>query len=165
MKTGSSSPTRRRATTGESRQRRYDPFDNPRRAALEEFGDLLAEGLYARLDRNQNIWDVDTRYWRDFIQRRTEFHQRVAEALGHVEDRDKEEAVRASNSIRAAQDQLARITPELCQKFVRLWYDDREKWRSYVANLPRLDSLRAAFKYLDIDLVACHPASRSGRGT
>jgi glycosyltransferase involved in cell wall biosynthesis len=153
------------AKTGESRQRRYDPFDNPRRAALEEFGDLLAEGLYARLDRNQNIWDVDTRYWRDFIQRRTEFHQRVAEALGHVEDRDKEEAVRASNSIRAAQDQLARITPELCQKFVRLWYDDREKWRSYVANLPRLDSLRAAFKYLDIDLVACHPASRSGRGT
>ena len=131
---------------------------------MEEFGDLLAEGLYARLDRNQGIWDVDTDYWRDFIKRRMEFHQRVTEALSHVEDRYKDEAARASNSIRAAQDQLTKITPELCQKFVRLWQDDRERWRSYLADLPSLDSITTAFKFLGIEPAACYPGSRSNRG-
>jgi glycosyltransferase involved in cell wall biosynthesis len=152
------------AKVGESHQRKYDPYDHPRRARMEEFGDLLAEGLYARLDRNQGIWDVDTGYWRDFIKRRMEFHQRVAEALGHVEDRYKYEAARASDSILAAQDQLTKIRPRLCQRFVRLWQDDREKWGSYLADLPSRDSITTALKYLDIEPAAYYPGSRSGRG-
>ncbi len=154
---------KRIAKVGESRQRKYDPYDTPRRAAWEEFGDLLAEGLYARLDINEGIWNVDARYWRDFIKRRTEFHQRVTEALGRVEDPYKDEAAKASKSIRAAQDQLSRITPQLCQKFMRLWHDDLKEWRGYLADLPRLDSLMAAFKYLDIDPAACRPNDQSGR--
>ena len=137
------------AKVGESRQRKYNPYDDPRRAAREEFGDLLAEGLYARLDLNEEIRDVDTDYWREFIKRREEFHQSVAGALGHT--RHWYKAFRARRSVRAAQDQLARITPELCQKFVRLWQDDREKWRSYLAGLPPCDSITAAFQYLKIE--------------
>ena len=154
--------SRRIARVGESHQRPYDPYGDPRRAALEEFGDLLAEGLYARLDLDQGIWGVDTGYWRDFIKRRVAFHQRVAEALGHVEDRDKDEAAKAGRSIKAAQDQLARITPRLCQRFVQLWQADLQKWHRYLAGLPRLDSLETAFKYLDIE-PACHHRSRLGR--
>ena len=120
---------------GESRQRKYNPYDDPGRAAREEFGDLIAEGLYARLDRNQGIWDVNAEYWREFIKSRMEFHQRVTEALGRVEDRHKDEAARARKSIRAAQDQLTKITPELCQEFVRLWRADQVKWRSYLTCL------------------------------
>jgi hypothetical protein len=151
------------AKVGESRQRKYDPYDDPGRAAREEFGDLLAEGLYARLDRNEGICDVDAAYWRDFIASRMEFHQRVAKALDRTESRHKDVAVRAINSIHAAQDQLTRITPQLCQKFVRLWQDDREKWRSYLADLPCLGSVTTAFKYLDIDPAACQPGIRSVR--
>jgi hypothetical protein len=151
------------ARVGESRQIAYDPYDDPVRAAREEFGDLLAEGLYARLDRDEGIWDVDKSYWGDFIKTRRAFHRRVTEALGQVHDRDRDEASRAGNSIRAAQDQLTRITPRLCQKFVRLWQADLEAWRSYLTNLPRLDSHIAAFKFLDIDPAACHTGSRSGR--
>ena len=145
------------ARVGESHQREYDPFDDPRRAALEEFGDVLAEGLYARLDINERIWDVDTGYWRDFITKRMEFHQRVTEALGHVGAPYRDEAARAASSISAAQDQLSRITPQLCQKFVRLWQDDLQRWRNYLAELPLLDSPTAAFKYLDIDPAVCRP--------
>ena len=137
------------AKVGESRQRKYNPYDNPRRAAREEFGDLLAEGLYARLDINEGIWNVDTDYWREFIKRREEFHQSVAGALGHT--RHWYKAFRARRSVRAAQDQLARITPELCQKFVQRWQDDRERWRSYLAGLPPSDSITAAFQYLKIE--------------
>lgn len=151
------------AKVGESRQIAYDPYHDPARAALEEFGDLLAEGLYARLDRAEGIWDVDTSYWRDFIKRRTAFHRQVVEALGRVDDQYRDEAARAINSIRAAQDQLARISPRLCQKFIRLWRADLEQWRSYLTNLPRLDSHMAAFKFLDIDPATCHTGSTSGR--
>jgi glycosyltransferase involved in cell wall biosynthesis len=150
------------ANVGESRQREYDPYQDPSRAAREEFGDLLAEGLYARLDMNEGIWDVDADYWLHFIKRRMEFHQRVAEALSYIEDRDK--AARAIKSVRAAQDQLAKITPKLCQKFVQLWQADLLMWRSYLTNLPRLESPMAAFRFLDIDPTICHSGNQSGRG-
>jgi hypothetical protein len=138
------------ARVGESRQREYNPYEDSYRAAREEFGDLLAEGLYARLDINEGIWDVKTAYWRDFIERRREFHRRVIEALDLVDGGCGSEAARAGESVRAAQDQLAKITPELCQKFMRLWRDDLKRWRNYLADLPRLDSLPEAFRYLEI---------------
>ena len=140
------------AKVGKSRQRKYNPYGDPVRAAREEFGDLLAEGLYARLDINEGIWDVDTDYWRDFIKRRMEFHQRVLAALGGIDGPERSEADKAGRSVRAAKDQLAEITPELCQRFMRLWREDLERWRTYLAGLPHLDSLEDAFQYLDIKL-------------
>jgi hypothetical protein len=139
------------AIVGKSRQRGYDPYEHPRRAACEEFGDLIAEGLYARLDINEGIWQVDTDYWQDFIKRRMDFHERVREALGRVDAQHKDEAARADISIHTAQDQLSKITPELCQKFVQLWQDDLTEWRNYLSRLPRLHSLAEAFEYLGID--------------
>jgi hypothetical protein len=152
------------ANVGESRQRKYDPYDHPRRAAWQEFGDLLAEGLYARLDINEGIWDADTAYWGDFIQRRMEFHQGVAAALSRIDDSRKDEAARAGRSIRAAQDQLTRITPRLCQRFMRLWQADLAVWSHYLADLPRHDSIMAAFKYLDIVPAVCRPSDQERRG-
>jgi hypothetical protein len=138
------------AKVGKSRQRNYNPYGDQNRAAREEFGDLLAEGLYARLDINEGIWDVDTDYWRDFIKRRMEFHQRVIEDLGRVDAPKRSEAARASESVRAAQDQLTRITPELCQKFMRLWRDDLGRWHTYLGDLPQLGSLTEALQYLSL---------------
>lgn len=135
---------------GESYQRKYDPYDNPGRAAWEEFGDLLAEGLYARLDIREGIWDVDTSYWDYFIERRRRFHQRVTESLNRVKPDRRDEAVKAAKSIRAAQDQLEKITPELCMKFMRNWQVDLAEWRSYLAGLPHVDTVEAAFDYLNI---------------
>jgi hypothetical protein len=142
---------RRIARVGESRQRKYDPYRDPDRAVWEEFGDLLAEGLYARLDIREGIWDVDAGYWEDFKKRRTDFHQQVTEALGQVGWPRKGQAAKASQSVRAAQDQLLKITPRLCQKFIDLWREDLANWRDYLASLPPQDSLTSAFEYLKID--------------
>jgi hypothetical protein len=138
------------AKVGKSRQRKYNPYGDPDRAAREEFGDLLAEGLYARLDIKEGIWDVDTDYWRDFIKRRMEFHQRVIEDLGRIDTQTRSEADRAGESVRAARAQLTKITPQLCQKFIRLWRDDLERWENYLASLPHRDSPTNALKYLGI---------------
>ena len=40
--------SRKIVLVGESMQVEYDPYDDPDRAVKEEFGDLLAEGIYAR---------------------------------------------------------------------------------------------------------------------
>lgn len=138
------------AKVGESRQRKYDPYDHSDRAAREEFGDLLAEGLYARLDNKEGIWDADIDYWRYFRERRFEFHQQVIEALGRVDAQDRSEATRATKSVYAAQQQLEKIPPELCQKFMRLWRNDLDRWRDYLASLPHRETIAEAFRFLNL---------------
>jgi len=137
---------RRIAKVGVSRQRKYDPYDDPLRAAQEEFGDLLAEGLYARLDIDADISGVDTAYWHAFIDRRIEFHARVTAALSRHPDR--ELAGKAADSIRAARTQLDQIKPYLCQRFVEFWQSDLVEWRRYLKELPQVSSIAAAFEEL-----------------
>ena len=118
--TGSSSQneaaSRKIVMVGESMQVEYDPYDDPDRAVKEEFGDLLAEGLYARLDHEQGLHGADTAYWAVFIKNRGTFHARVAESLRRHSERDKDTKigrdVRAAEvSVRAAQNQLDQISP------------------------------------------------------
>ena len=76
--------THRIAEVGVSHQLDYDPYADASRATREEFGDLLAEGLYERLDRSKGIWDVDKDYWTAFIKTRRSFHDRVEKALARL---------------------------------------------------------------------------------
>jgi hypothetical protein len=141
---------------GESMQVEYDPYDDPDRAAKEEFGDLLAEGLYARIDHGQGLYGADTAYWEAFIRNRSMFHANVAESLRRHRERDKDTRtgrdVRAAEvSVRAARDQLGQISPELCDKFIKLWQADLVEWRRYLAKLNRVDSIGSAFHHLNLD--------------
>jgi hypothetical protein len=143
---------------GRSRQRVYDPFANPKRAVMEEFGDLLAEGLYARLDAGFDLFGVDIRYWERFIEGRRSFLGRVLDALDRHPERDEEtdegrEVVAAKRSILAARGQLEGIRPELCQKFIDLWQADLERWYRYLDKLPSADTVTGAFELLGLDAV------------
>lgn len=149
---------------GESKQVAYDPYDDPDRAVKEEFGDLLAEGLYARLDHEQGLHGADIAYWKAFIQKRSMFHARVAESLRRHSERDKNtnigRNVRAAEvSMRAAQSQLGRITPELCHKFIQLWQADLIEWRRYLAKLDHVDSIGSAFSHLNLRYEESPPPS------
>jgi hypothetical protein len=141
---------------GESKQRKYDPYADPDRAAKEEFGDLLAEGLYVRLDHERGLQGTDVSYWTEFIEQRQAFHAHVAESLGRHDERDDDTAqgreVRAAEmSIRAAQQQLEGISAELCHKFVELWQADLVEWRKYLTALEHFDSAGNAFQHLMLD--------------
>jgi len=153
------------ARVGVSRQRKYDPYKDPQRAVKEEFGDLLAEGLYARLDVHWDIAGVDVGYWADFIEIRKEFLSRVAESLTRHPDSERDNykgrQVRAAQvSIGEAQRQLKGIKPELCQTFIKLWQADLVKWRRYVAKLPRFGSVVSALDYLKLPFEEFNPYSR-----
>ena len=142
---------------GVSRQRKYNPYKDPERAVKEEFGDLLAEGLYARLDVHQDISGVDAAYWEEFRESRRDFLEQVAESLTRKlgsDDLDEEEARQipdAQVSIRAARRQLERIDPEVCQKFIDLWQADLAEWRRYLTKLPHMESIESALDHLGLD--------------
>ena len=58
-------------------QLEYDPFASPDRARREEFGDLLAEGLYALIGEvdpsvpfDEQLRAADEAYWSRFIDAR-----------------------------------------------------------------------------------------------
>jgi hypothetical protein len=141
---------------GRSKQRTYDPFADPHRAVKEEFGDLLAEGLYAPLDHHQGLLGVDAAYWAAFIQKRAHFHGRVATSLADHPNRQDEtnlgRRVRAAErSVSAAQGQLASISPELCHKFVTLWQTDLVEWRRYLVKLGRFGAVGEALQHLGLD--------------
>lgn len=143
------------AKVGESKQRKYDPYADPDRAAKEEFGDLLAEGLYARLDHKRGLHGTDRPYWAEFIEKRKAFHFRVAESLSRHDERDNDtdegRKVRAAEiSIRAAQKQLEGINADLCHKFVRLWQTDLVEWRGYMAGVEHFSSIGSAFEHLKL---------------
>jgi hypothetical protein len=138
---------------GTSRQKEYDPYKDPERAVKEEFGDLLAEGLYSRLDKGLDIPGVDTGFWDEFIDSRETFLERVAASLARHPQRELDSDigrnVRAAQvSIGAAQRQLERIKPEICQRFIDLWQADLVEWHKHVSQLPRADSIASALDYL-----------------
>jgi len=154
--------SRKIAEVGRSKQRPYDPFADPDRAAREEFGDLLAEGLYARLDHGQDLRGVNVSYWAGFIEARKAFHARVAESLRRHGERDDDtergREIRAAEiSIHAAQEKLEEINAELCHKFIELWQADLVKWRQYLTSIVRCNSVAGAFQQLGVDYAEFMP--------
>jgi len=156
---------RRINQVGAARQKQYDPFADPERAVMEEFGDLLAEGLYWRLGQGLDILSVDTAFWEEFIQGRRVFLEGVADSLARRSERgldsDTGRNVRAAHvSISAAQRQLKRIKPELCQRFIDLWIADLVEWRTHVSRLPLADSIASALEYLGLRYAMAKPGIR-----
>jgi hypothetical protein len=126
---------------GEAVQKAYDPFGHPDRAAVEEFGDLLAEGLYALIQDvgpgntfQQVTHRANELYWKRFIEDRigklAELQERLDRFLGRGDCGDG--VIAARHSLSAAGDQYGPelITAELCVDFLEAWQRDINKvWR------------------------------------
>ena len=155
--------SRRINKVGPSQQKEYEPYADPERARKEEFGDLLAEGLYWRLEEGMDIPSVDAAFWEKFIKSRGVFLEGVADSLTRRAqwelDSEKREEIRAAQvSISTAQRQLERITPEICQRFIDLWQADLVEWHKHVSQLPHADSIEGALDYLSLSYRASGPA-------
>jgi hypothetical protein len=157
--------SRRINRVGTSQQKEYDPYFAPERAVKEEFGDLMAEGLYWRFDQGLDISGVDAGFWDRFIESRGVFLEKVADLLAQHPlrelDSDKGQEIRAAqDSISAAQRQLERIKPELCQRFIDLWQADLAEWRKHTSQLPRRDSIAGALDYLGLPYAMSERSTR-----
>ncbi|GAA0466541.1 hypothetical protein Aca07nite_76850 [Actinoplanes capillaceus] len=117
------------ARSGAMRQRHYKPFANPARAAAEELGDTLAEGLFWLLDTGEHIDVAGSAFWGDALFRRRMFIDLIISMTGPDDHRMR-------RSLLAARGRSAAITHGFCRDFVELWQADLQKWRDYVAWVP-----------------------------
>jgi hypothetical protein len=137
------------ALAGTLAQLEYRPFARPQRAVSEEFGDVIAEGLYRLLHEGGDVTDATEAYWRNALERRSRLVDHVTDQLllraDHVPA-----AKYALRSLAAARGRLAGITELACLSFVRAWRTDVDAWREQLIYLPLLGDLPSAAKYLDL---------------
>ena len=116
----------RAARAGAMKQRPYDPFANPGRAAGEELGDTLAEGLFWLLDFGLDPEETPDGFWGEAVFRRRQFIEYV---LGHA-------PARLRPSLTAARGRSAIVTHRLCSDFVHAWRADLRKWQDFLGWVP-----------------------------
>ncbi|MGI5225161.1 hypothetical protein [Actinoallomurus sp. CA-142502] len=121
----------------------YDPFTDPSRAVKEEFGDLIAEGLFRLLHTGSSRTAYTEAYWEQAIKWRTAFIEGIAERLGQ-DPRNTPQVAAARTAVNAAGQRLARITPQDCLSFVTGWRTDQEVWKRRFDRLPVASSLEEA---------------------
>ncbi|PRY35197.1 hypothetical protein [Umezawaea tangerina] len=140
---------RRTAMTGLAEQKTYDPFADPARARTEEFGDCLAEGLFALFDDGKGIRDADLAYWESFLQGRYRLIEGILDKVEHPL-RSRERTRLMTASLNAARDRCLRIAPGLCVDYLAALAEDRITWHTFVLGQPVLDGPAAAMAALGL---------------
>lgn len=159
------------AYVGDAIQKAYDPFDNPERARQEEFGDLLAEGLFTlfekqpeEMEHRSRLAAADNRYWNQYIPARREM---IRQTAAYIEPASNDHAcgggwpTAALRSLEAAEEQLGTITSELCVEYLATWADDLAEWERATQRIHAVGSTANAIDFLqlrDWRLVGAIPA-------
>jgi hypothetical protein len=123
------------AVTGRVVQYPYDPF-RPDRARAEEFGDVLAEGIFWLLDQQLSIADADEAHWTSYLEVRKQFIERVVGMVEAADGLDPTDKARRIDALQGSLGRLRLITPQLCMSYLRAWQADRESWRLHIESLP-----------------------------
>ncbi len=145
---------------GQAEQAPFDPFAHPERAAWEEFGDLLAEGLFALfgevdpdLSLVEHLSGATRRFWDRFIQVRHDVLTDTRMALiRELARRDFDRRITSAlASLEAAEDVITNsITADLCVDFLDAWQQDLRDWQSRTQRVHSLRSTREAMDYLGL---------------
>jgi hypothetical protein len=125
----------------------YDPFENPQRARQQEFGDILAEGLYALLHKGAGPEHATSGYWSKFIAARWALLvdlKKRAEATGHAE---------MLGALESAATSLLYIEPQLCEEYVRTWRSDLARWHKALPGLRKVGSVDTALGRLGLERI------------
>jgi hypothetical protein len=132
-------------------QLRYDPFANPMRAANEEFGDVIAEGLYALLEEDLKAEHATVERWGQFLSDR----KRILDDIIERSDKAPREArEKMKHSVQIARKCLAEIQPEMCVEYTAAWQNDLKRWGDRRDTLPRVDSMSTALQVLGLFVFA-----------
>lgn len=137
----------------------YDPFADPRRAAVQEFGDMMAEGLFGLLHFRLGAERATGDYWQAFLTARMRFLAGVRDRAETVEPYLRQRIV---TSVDAAQDCANRIEPRLCEQYVSLWLQDLARWDQHLTDVRRRSSVVRALGDLGLTLAERNPYVMAG---
>lgn len=125
----------------------YYPFADPRLAASQELGDVLAEGLYGLLHLGHSVRHATRDYWTFFLEARRGLIETIIARSNMVRPEIRTQMLLAMES---ALDCTVQIRPELCEQYIRLWREDLQRWRRRITRLPKSASLQEALRELDL---------------
>ena len=123
------------ATVGTAVQRPYDPFGTPVRAQREEFGDVLAEGLYWLLELGGSTAHAGRKFWEAATERRLRFIDEIRAQVDKLENAHSLQW-RIEASLDAAVAAHRTFTPATCAWYVESWLRDRKRWTERLARVP-----------------------------
>lgn len=131
----------------EATQLAYYPFTKPERAAWQEFGDVLAEGLYALLHLHMDVRQATSDYWAFFLEERRSFLEDTLSRAGAAPHEMRDEIIA---SLHSALKCLSKITPDLCARYVKAWRQDLQDWERRWAAVPVASSVAEALAQLGL---------------
>jgi hypothetical protein len=111
---------------GSIKQVAFDPFKDTKTAAFQEFGEVIAEGLYSLVISNEYARRFEFQMWRDAVAERRELLVWLNDSLAKPQHREIVSVALAVNED---------ISPEDCQQFVSDWEDDKVSWARYIDDL------------------------------
>jgi hypothetical protein len=126
----------------------YYPFANAERAAWQEFGDVIAEGLYSLLHLGRGVTQATSAHWASFIEARRNF---LEAALTRAQDAPLDTRDDITASLRSALKCLSEITPDLCARYVEAWRQDLKAWKRRWAKIRVMQSVDAALAELGLE--------------
>jgi hypothetical protein len=124
------------ASVGQVLQYPYDPY-RIKRARAEEFGDVLAEGIFWLLDQGKPASDGDLAHWRDFLAHRKQFIQQVRRMVAKEASIAPTVRARMQEALTAALGRCERIDPELCVAYMKALAADQDRWQRYIQQVRR----------------------------
>jgi hypothetical protein len=141
---------RRKVTSfGHVRQKEYAPFADPRRLEMQEFGDVLAEGLVSYLHSMQLRNGPYIDYWEAFLERRAELILLARRGCATLAEEDAG-ARAALVALDVAENARSKISAVQLADYVELWIGDLARWRRFLVGVPRLGDLRESILWLNI---------------
>lgn len=140
--------TKRFANSGfNARQEPYDPFEDPLQAAQQEFGELIAEGLYSLLHGGCDWKSATQDYWRHFLGDRRRLVEEITRRL-HLAPG--EVRAKMACAMEAASKTQRAIHPAMCVAYTEAWRRDLRRWEKRLEALPRTDSTADALRELGL---------------
>jgi hypothetical protein len=130
-----------------------DVYRKAERAASEEFGDVLAEGLFHLLHVGAPVQRAtDPGYWDVVRLKRSRLLARIIERLRelHAADPFDDYVVAALRALIGARHELGRATSASLADFVGRWRVDLRTWEDLYTRLPSRDTLKEALAYLGV---------------
>jgi hypothetical protein len=142
----------------EATQLCYYPFAKAGRAAWQEFGDVIAEGLYTLLHLGLEVAHATRAYWGDFLEARRIFLETILTRLPNAYPEMRDEI---QMSVQQAEKCLQTIKPDLCERYVQAWRHDLADWKQQMATIAVIPSIEAALQ--EIELKFAKPESNARR--
>jgi acetyltransferase-like isoleucine patch superfamily enzyme len=147
------------AIAGTLSQLEYQPFAHSRRAASEEFGDVIAEGLYRLVHEGADALRATDVYWRRVLDQRFQLIDDVAARL--MQRAGAPDVGRALVSLAAARKRLTEISAPACVSFIHAWRADLDIWRETLVGLPVVGDLLDAARRLELPAQEGNKTSRT----